>query len=170
MNQIEQIQLEMATIRNHLHQDVTGVVQDAGTILDWRSHIRKAPWISMAIAFALGYLLVPRRSSSMRQAEPVGPPMLPLADRVTSPPLPSRTKVSGSWMRAAVSWALPIALRVAQTYLITRLEKILADQKAPDIQARRIVSERLAPSSEPGPNRSRMAMGQPLASKGRPER
>ena len=47
LSEADQIRKEMAKIRLEMHQDVAGVVKNAESMLDWRSYIRNAPWVSM---------------------------------------------------------------------------------------------------------------------------
>ena len=60
-NDIDSIRQQMAQIRHELHQDVRGVVVNAEAVTDWRRYYRMSPWASLAAAFAVGYLVVPKR-------------------------------------------------------------------------------------------------------------
>lgn len=58
----EEILRRMRTIRTKLNGEMSGVVDNARQILDWRYYYQRAPWISLCAALAAGYLLVRRRS------------------------------------------------------------------------------------------------------------
>ena len=69
MNEIDEIRWQMAQIRHDLHQDVasvvsgvSGVVDEVSEVMDWRSVFRNHPYIATGVAFAAGYLIVPRRA------------------------------------------------------------------------------------------------------------
>ena len=59
--QAEEIQRQMAEIRCALHENVTGIVESARAMSDWRYYVRRYPLVSAAAAVALGYLVVPAR-------------------------------------------------------------------------------------------------------------
>lgn len=59
--QAEEIQRQMAEIRCALHENVTGIVESARVMSDWRYYVRRYPLASAAAALALGYLVVPAR-------------------------------------------------------------------------------------------------------------
>src|SRR5438874_49626 len=60
-NEADQIRREMALIRRELHDDVREVVATASAVTDWRRYLTAYPWVSLGAAFAVGYLIVPRR-------------------------------------------------------------------------------------------------------------
>jgi hypothetical protein len=57
----EEIQRQMAEIRCALHENVSGIVESARVMTDWRYYVRKYPLPLAAGALALGYLIVPSR-------------------------------------------------------------------------------------------------------------
>jgi hypothetical protein len=56
----DEIQREMAALRGALEQEVSGVVNSARTLSDWRYHFREHPALFCAAAAAMGFALVPR--------------------------------------------------------------------------------------------------------------
>src|ERR1700722_7924548 len=60
---IADIQRRMAQIRLEMHQEVQGAVHGARTLTDWKSLVRSYPWLSLSVAAAVGYFVVPRRRS-----------------------------------------------------------------------------------------------------------
>mgnify|MGYP001079821307 CR=1 FL=1 len=70
MSQIDDIRRQMALIRHEMHYDVSNVVNDVESAMDWRSVIRDHPYLAIGAGVAAGYLLVPRRKSAARRAVP----------------------------------------------------------------------------------------------------
>ena len=58
---VADIQRRMAQIRHEMHQEVQGAVQGARTLTDWRSLVKSYPWLSLSVAAAVGYFVVPKR-------------------------------------------------------------------------------------------------------------
>lgn len=56
-----QVRRRMASIRRELDKDMERVEQDARTLLNWRYYTNNYPWVSVAVAAAVGYLVVPRK-------------------------------------------------------------------------------------------------------------
>lgn len=61
LNRAEQIRRTMAYIRRELDVDVADVEQSARTLLNWRYYTQNYPWACLAVASAVGYLVVPRK-------------------------------------------------------------------------------------------------------------
>jgi hypothetical protein len=128
--QIKTIQRQMARARLEIHQDVGGAVDGVQLLTDWRTIVRSHPWMSMAIAAALGYAVIPRRS--------IKQPSAGLAERAAGPELaaltlPTESTTSagrGKWQLLSSAFALlaPIVVRVAQTYTLHYVESWLAEQ------------------------------------------
>ena len=132
----DDLQRQMAEVRSQLHQEVRGVVQGAKTAADWRSYVRSHPWTALAVAFASGYLLVPRRTSTPTVH------VLPAAGIPQQSASSAPTAKTGSW--PILGWVLsavgPIALRAAQSYALASVESLLAKQPtgpAADDESRR---------------------------------
>jgi hypothetical protein len=119
---VDDIRRRMAEIRSELHHDMTAVVEGASSAVDWRSYVRERPWVSLGAAFALGYVLVPRRAP----ATGVEPALLLTQNRAAEPPKPGP---SLAWraLRTAAGLALPVAARAAQGYAVRWVEGFLAD-------------------------------------------
>jgi hypothetical protein len=52
---------QMARVRSHLANDVGEVVEQAKELTDWRSHVRRHPWLFAGAAAAIGFMIVPAR-------------------------------------------------------------------------------------------------------------
>ena len=125
-NNADQIQREMAKIRSALHQDMREVVGGASSATDWRSYLRKYPWLAIGGAFAAGYLVVPRRSRPMVTvvAPVVGSAQAPEALSVAKP-------VGGvSWIRWGIGILGPVVTRAAQAYALSAVENLLINNAA----------------------------------------
>src|SRR5262245_36057535 len=57
----ESIRQRMHEVRSELGDDVEEFVESARTITDWRYYVERYPWVCLAAAFALGYVVVPKR-------------------------------------------------------------------------------------------------------------
>lgn len=118
------IRARMAQIRSEMHRDVKGVVEVASLATDWRSYIRARPWAAIGIAFAAGYLVVPKR-----RAPEIVKVVSAAAEPVMQSVAPSRPAVKKRF--GAVRWVLgavgPLALQAAQSYAAQYLENYLAN-------------------------------------------
>jgi hypothetical protein len=101
------------------------VVTVASIATDWRSYLRSYPWLAIGVAFASGYLLVPRRS---RASTVVVQPQA-----VVEQPRQVVTRTEKAAKFSLVRWALgaiaPIAIRAAQSYALSHVENLLANQQ-----------------------------------------
>jgi len=52
----------MAMIRQRIDEQSDEVVAQVNALSDWRSYVRRHPWVSVGAAAALGYVLVPSRA------------------------------------------------------------------------------------------------------------
>ncbi len=132
LSEIDEVRRHMAQIRKELHEDVQGVVKGAEAATDWRRYVRNYPWITVGVAFGLGFLLVPRR-----QHPPVGTTVnfshadqgRPVAYAAPSAPEPEKKKRKGLF-RTVIGLAAPFALRSAQGYALQFFEQYLAQKMA----------------------------------------
>ncbi len=123
---IAEIQRRMAQIRRDMHQEVQGAVQGARSLTDWKSLVRGYPWLSLSIAAAVGYVIVPRR----REPAPTVVVAAPAPEYLAGSPRPAndvRSRPSGfSLVGTAFGLLTPIAVRVAQNYALNYFEQWLA--------------------------------------------
>ena len=130
LSEIDEIRRHMAQIRHELHEDVQGVVKGAEAATDWRRYVRNYPWVTVGVAFGIGYLVVPRRShppvgttvnfSQADQARPVVYSAPSVAE-------PEKKKRKGLF-RTAIGFAAPFVLRSAQGYALQFFEQYLAQK------------------------------------------
>jgi len=58
---IEQVREEMRQIRSNLDDEVATFVESTRGMLDWRSYVRRSPWLCLGAAALTAYLLVPSK-------------------------------------------------------------------------------------------------------------
>jgi len=138
-NEVDAIRREMARVRRELHADVQGVVSTAEAATDWRHYITAYPWISLGLATAVGYLIVPRRkesaTSQLKQAseEELGKIRELIAQ--TQQNVAKVTQTGGESKRgkglisAALGLAAPLVIRAAQGYVMKFLENWILQQQ-----------------------------------------
>lgn len=124
----DDIQRRMAEIRRDLHKDVRDVVASAEAATDWRRYLTMYPWVSLGAAFAVGYLVVPRR-----QHAPSATDITPGAEKQIRAAIDSLEKEPRPPKRRRVGvigtlWSLagPVATRAAQSYAAQFLERQLS--------------------------------------------
>lgn len=129
MSDVDDIRRQMAQIRHEMHYNVANVVSDVEDAMDWRSIIRRHPYLSIGAGLAAGFLLVPRRQTRAQRVKQVLAELPPqaLADvipRATAPPPPKAPPKSLS--RQAAGWALgmlwPMVGQSVQAYAAMWLE------------------------------------------------
>jgi hypothetical protein len=128
---INEIQRQMAQIRQELHHDIQGAVRGAQSLTDWRSAVGNHPWLSLAIAAAAGYLIVPERRRETRTVVTVGPP--PGPDPMPASPVSAGSRGRSRWSAIETAYNLlaPVAVRAAQNYALQLLERWLAAHPFP---------------------------------------
>lgn len=57
------VQARMQGIRREIDQDLDDVSESARSMLDWRHYVKTYPWVCLGTAAALGFLIVPKRST-----------------------------------------------------------------------------------------------------------
>jgi hypothetical protein len=56
------LQRRMAEVREDLERNSARLKENAQTLADWRYYVRRYPWLVVAAAGAVGFLLVPKRA------------------------------------------------------------------------------------------------------------
>ncbi|MGO9465071.1 MAG: hypothetical protein ACLQIB_23850 [Isosphaeraceae bacterium] len=130
--EIRNIQRQMAQARRDIHQDVGGAMDGVHALTEWRTIVRSHPWLSLAMAAALGFAAVPRRSSKPR-AHAAGSATAPDGGAMAIPAEPTGTAGRGNWepLWSAYTFFAPIVLRLAQGYASQYLESWLAEHTVP---------------------------------------
>ena len=60
----DEIRERMALIRQRIDEQSEEVAAQVTALSDWRSYVRRYPWISVGAAAMLGYVLVPSRAQA----------------------------------------------------------------------------------------------------------
>ena len=132
---VDDIRRQMAKIRLDMHQDMQGVVAGAEAAADWRRYVRSYPWVFLAGAVTVGFLIVPRRRRSIREAAEAA--ATNVVEKVYSngqglaaaAPVELREKKKRPGIfRLALTFLGPIALRAAQGYASQYIENFVAQQ------------------------------------------
>ena len=66
----EEILRRMSTIRAQIDEHVDEVTAQVKDLKDWRSHVRRHPWLSVSAAAAVGFVVVPSRKQSGKGNSP----------------------------------------------------------------------------------------------------
>ncbi len=64
-DQAREVIERMAALRRELTHDVEHVTESAKAMTDWTFYVRRFPWAAVGIAAAAGYLLVPRKKTTV---------------------------------------------------------------------------------------------------------
>jgi len=125
-NAIDDIRRQMAQIRRELHEDIQGVVAGAEAVTDWRRYVRLYPWPSVAAAFVVGYLIVPKRRKSVAE---VVQEVVPATQKVVEiPTVRKKQEKRGSLIGKLFGLLMPIGVKAAQSYATSFLESWIAQQ------------------------------------------
>jgi len=130
-NDAEEILRRMAQIRRELHQDVREVVASAEAVTDWHRYIRMYPWAAVGVAFAVGFVIVPRRHKSVPRDLATQADVARVREVVEDVKDKAKDKKvrRGGILGALVAFAGPIAMRAAQGYAVQYLEHWIAQQQ-----------------------------------------
>jgi hypothetical protein len=112
---IKAIQQRMQQVRHDLGDEVGELVESAKDMTDWRKYVRANPWVCLAAAAAVGYVVVPKRSPRLRLNST---DIKELARHTTL--LGAKTPQKSGWRKAIVSMVASAALRSATSYLKQR--------------------------------------------------
>ncbi len=127
----DEIRRRMSLIRRDMHVNIKTAVQSAERLFDWTAYVKSHPWIAITLAAGAGFLAVPGRRRAV--AEPAPPPTtsIPVAmDRAvgTPKPAPAKSHSRGEWVGLALGILGPVAVRVAQNYSISAIERWIESQ------------------------------------------
>lgn len=125
---MQAIQQRMREVRRELGQDLATSARD---ITDWKSYVRSSPWLAVATAATLGYLLAPK-----------GPPVVRLngvdlqklvQDGHTTASIAAVPRQKKSLAMTVISGLAGLAARAAVAHLTQRLTTIKAptEENAP---------------------------------------
>ena len=128
-NDIDSIRQQMAQIRHELHQDVRGVVEHAEAVTDWRRYYRMYPWACLAAAFAVGYLIVPKRRRKIPRDVATRADIAQVREDVQEAKEPAKKAATKGVLGALFGMLVPVVVRAAQGYAVQYFENWLAQQQ-----------------------------------------
>ncbi len=130
-NEVEEIQRRMAAIRHELHEDVREVVANAEAVTDWQRYLRMYPWAGVTAAFAIGYLIVPRRRKKVPADLATQADVAQVREAVESAAVTARTPEPRRKSLLGTAWQLvgPLVIRTAQSYAAQNLENWILQQQ-----------------------------------------
>lgn len=64
-DQAREVVERMAALRRELADDVDHVTESAKAMTDWTFYVRRFPWAAVGVAAVAGYLLVPRKKTTV---------------------------------------------------------------------------------------------------------
>jgi len=118
------IQQQMKEVRDDLDKDVQEIVEGVRELSDWRSYVRAYPWVCLGAAFAVGYLIVPRRRVQ-------SPPDIKLLTEIANQSRPretSREASTGSVREMAFTFVGNLVLRGISSYVGQQVANFMAAQ------------------------------------------
>jgi hypothetical protein len=125
VSDVDEIRRQMAQIRHDMHYDVSNVVSEVEEVMDWRSPLRKHPYMAISVGLAVGYFLVPKRSPRIELAASNVQPLLDASTLAQARP----EKPPKSLARKATGWTLglvwPLVSQSVQAYAAVWLENQL---------------------------------------------
>lgn len=94
----ESIRQRMQQVRRDLGEDMDDIRDSTRTMMDWRSYLKRYPWICLGAALAAGFVIVPKR---VELISPDLDALLELAKRnklvvKTNPKAQARSGLSGT--------------------------------------------------------------------------
>src|SRR5271166_4270394 len=105
------VRARMQGIRCDIDQDLEDVSASAHSLVDWKHYVKTYPWICLGAAAALGFLIVPKRTT-VTNADVAAP---------TEPAKPGRPRGNATVARgvfdAFVGAVVGVAVREAIAYL-----------------------------------------------------
>ena len=130
----DELQRRMAQVREDLQRNSARLKQNAQTLADWRYYVRRYPWVSLAAAGAIGFLLVPKRT------KPVTPTAETLAQLAQQQGLVlqprSKAGASNGVFSGLAAIMTKTLLRAGTAYVAQQVGQILAGRLASAAQAK----------------------------------
>jgi hypothetical protein len=119
---------QMARVRNHLADDVVEVVEQAKELTDWRSYVRRHPWMCVGAAAAIGFMMVPvRRRAAVASTRNLAEPNGYQATGAMSDDRPASTR-SASTMQPLINLAAGLAVRRLVSIAGNQLQNMLVSR------------------------------------------
>lgn len=117
---------EMRRVRQQMDGEVHEIVENVRTLSDWRYHVKRHPWLLLAGAAVVGYLVVPKREP---EPETVKLDAATLKELAREGGVVIKTdadeKTQQSLIGMALGFVASAALRSAMTYASKNARSIL---------------------------------------------
>jgi len=111
--QADEIRERMAMVRQRIDEQSDEVVAQVNALSDWRSYVRRHPWVWVGAAAALGYVLVPSRKKADAEYSTLNTKEQPAA--FTTDDL--RSVLIGATRRAATAYASRSLAGIASSFM-----------------------------------------------------
>ena len=117
----ESVRVRMQQLRCEIDGDMEDMAASARTMVDWKHYVKTYPWVCLGAAVALGFLIVPKRSSEIR------PDLATLTELARTGHLVVKPAPAATHGLIDVLWATAanIAVRKATAYLGQSAERLL---------------------------------------------
>ena len=127
------VQRSMALVRENLERDSSLLWQHAQTLADWRYYVRQYPWLTLAAASAIGFLLVPKRAQPIAASAEALARVAREQGLVLQPP--AKAVESSGLLGGVVNSLAKTLLRTGIVYAGQQAGQILASRMAAKAQA-----------------------------------
>jgi hypothetical protein len=122
---LERIRGRMQSLRTDMHRDVREVVLSTREMTDWKTYVRRYPWVCVGLAAGVGFLLVPKKVYK-EYVQPSDKQVMKLAkeDRlhINTEPV---GRAKSSIVTTALMFVMSAVLRSAMAYAGQQLGKTL---------------------------------------------
>jgi len=111
----DSIRQRMREVRCELGEDVEQFVESARTVTDWHYYYERYPWLCVGAAFALGFVIVPKRMPVINLDADAVLELAKTKQLVIKPE--KKTSDKRSWRAGLVSLLANAAIRGAMAYM-----------------------------------------------------
>ncbi len=109
----------MQQIRGDIDQGLEEMVESARIMADWRHYVKAYPWVCLGTAVALGFLIVPKRCTTLR------PDVATLTQWASTGQLVVKPTAMHGAFDALLATAANMAMRKATAYVGQRIGRLL---------------------------------------------
>ena len=124
----DSVRARMQGIRCDIDQDLEDVSESARSMVDGKHYVEAYPWVCLGAAAALGFLIVPKRSTPT-EADLTAPTEPAKADHPAAKSAPGATH---GWVDALILAVAGIAIREAIAYLGQNAGRLLGMNGHPE--------------------------------------
>ena len=121
------VRARMQQIRCEIDRDMEDMAASARSMVDWKHYVKTYPWVCLGTAVALGFLIVPKRSTAIH------PDLATLTElartgHLVVEPAPAATR---GLVDALLATVVSIAVRKATAYLGQSAGRLLGMAQSP---------------------------------------